>query len=182
MYGRLLWLISLQGYTARPNRVGTRPGVRQQRVLSCFWRDSCCMTKYDQISSGVSHRPITEGTGEWSSRNYVFCYFFFFEFFFNLIFFFWIFVTSDERGGAMPLYGKWVCLWCYMGTPQRRGLLGWLKYLTPYYSSSLDDCRPFPIWNLNLKELSWFFWSYGSRYVNDTLCCIEKVNVWNASL
>jgi hypothetical protein len=43
-------------------------------------------------------------------------------------------VTSDERGGAMPIYGKWVCLWPYMGTPQRRGFLGWLKNLTPYYS------------------------------------------------
>jgi hypothetical protein len=52
-----------------------------------FRYDSCCMTKYDQITSGVSHRHITEGTGESSSRNYVFCYFLFikrFNFFFNL--------------------------------------------------------------------------------------------------
>ena len=30
------------------------------------------------------------------------------------------------------------------------------------FSSSLQvvfDCRSFPIWNLKLKELSWFFWS-----------------------
>jgi hypothetical protein len=40
--------------------------------------------------------------------------------FLNILYFF----TSDERGGAMPLYGKWVCLWPYMGTPQRRGFLG----------------------------------------------------------
>ena len=35
----------------------------------------------------------------------------------------WIFEHSNSlrrqfRGGVMPLYGKWVCLWPYMGTPQ----------------------------------------------------------------
>ena len=44
---------------------------------------------------------------------------------------------SDERGGVMPLYGKWVCLCPYMGTPQRHGFLGWLKLITPYYSRLL---------------------------------------------
>ena len=34
-----------------------------------------------------------------------------------------IFVTSDERGWAMPIYEKWVCLWSYVGTPQRWGVL-----------------------------------------------------------
>jgi hypothetical protein len=34
--------------------------------------------KLDYILSGVSHRPITEGTGESSSRNYVFFLFFLF--------------------------------------------------------------------------------------------------------
>jgi hypothetical protein len=50
-----------------------------ERVSSRFWCDSCCMIKYDQISSGVSHRPITES----SSRNYVFVVVFF-DFFLNL--------------------------------------------------------------------------------------------------
>jgi hypothetical protein len=49
-----------------------------------FRHDSCCMTKYDQMTSGVSHRHITGGTGESSSRKCVFCYFSFFEFFYNL--------------------------------------------------------------------------------------------------
>ena len=44
-------------------------------------------------------------------------------------------MTSDERGGDMPMYGKWVCLWPYMGTPQRRGFLGGLKLITFYYSN-----------------------------------------------
>ena len=93
------------------------------------------MTKYDQISSGVSHRPITEGMGESSSRNYVFFYLYILrkkiEFLknFELLNFlnFFIFVTSDERGGVMPIYGKWVCIWLYMGTPQRHGDFGLTK-------------------------------------------------------
>ena len=44
--------------------------------------------------------------------------FFNFLIFCLIIFYFKIFVTSDESGGAMALYGKWVCLWPYMGTPQ----------------------------------------------------------------
>jgi hypothetical protein len=32
------------------------------------------------------------------------------------------------------LYGKWVCLWTYMGTPQRRRFLGCIKLITLYYS------------------------------------------------
>jgi hypothetical protein len=55
-----------------------------ERVSSCFWCDSCCMTKYDQITSGVSHRPITEGTSESSSRNYVILLIFNFLIFVNL--------------------------------------------------------------------------------------------------
>jgi len=31
--------------------------------------------------------------------------------------------ASDERGGVLPIYGKWVCLWPYMATPQRHGFL-----------------------------------------------------------
>jgi hypothetical protein len=31
--------------------------------------------------------------------------------------------------------------------------------LVPKFASSLFDCRSFPIWNLKLKELSWFCWS-----------------------
>jgi hypothetical protein len=50
------------------------------------------------------------------------------------------FFTSDERGGAMPLYGKWVCLWPYMGTPQRRGFFGCIKLSTPYYSYIPNLC------------------------------------------
>jgi hypothetical protein len=53
------------------------PVYVNERVSSRFWCDSCCMTKHDQISSGVSHRPITEGTGESSSRNDVFFLIFF---------------------------------------------------------------------------------------------------------
>ena len=46
---------------------------------------------------------------------------------------FWIFVTSDKRGGALPIYGKWACLWPYMGAPQRHGFFGGLKLITLYY-------------------------------------------------
>jgi hypothetical protein len=49
---------------------------------------------------------------------------------------FWTFTNflwRQFRGGVMPLYWKWVYLWPYMGTPQRRGILGCLKNLTPYY-------------------------------------------------
>jgi hypothetical protein len=50
----------------------------------------------------------------------------------------WIFEHSNILwrqfpGGVMSIYGKWVCLWPYMGTPQRHGFLGWLKLITPYY-------------------------------------------------
>jgi len=43
------------------------------------------------------------------------------------------FCDVSSGGGVMPLCGKWVCLWPYMGTPQRRRFLGWLKCVTPYY-------------------------------------------------
>ena len=33
------------------------------------------------------------------------------------------------------------------------------KRILPKFANSLFDCRSFPIWNLKLKELSWFFWS-----------------------
>jgi hypothetical protein len=33
------------------------------------------------------------------------------------------------------------------------------KKNSPKFASSLFNCRSFPIWNLKLKELSWFFWS-----------------------
>ena len=140
MYGRLLWLILLQGYTARPNRVGTRPVYVNERVSSRFWCDSCCMTKHDQISSGVSHRPITEGTGESSSRNDVFFFFFeclifkYFNFFQFLKFLNFCYVRRKE-GGVMPIYGKWVCLWPYMVPPAFLGFFGGLKCPLPYYYS-----------------------------------------------
>jgi hypothetical protein len=51
-----------------------------------------------------------------------------------------IFVTSDERVGAMPIYGKYVCLWPYMGTPQRHRFLGGLKLSTLYYSLVFNIC------------------------------------------
>ena len=38
-----------------------------------------------------------------------------------------------SRGGVMPLYRKWMCLWPYMGTPQRRAFLGGLKCVWLYY-------------------------------------------------
>jgi hypothetical protein len=44
-----------------------------------------------------------------------------------------IFLWRQFRGGVMPLYGKWVCLWPYMGTPQRRRFLGCIKLITLYY-------------------------------------------------
>jgi hypothetical protein len=52
----------------------------------------------------------------------------------------WIFEHSNclwgqFRDGVMSLYGKWVCLWHYMGTPQRCGFLGCIKLITLYYSS-----------------------------------------------
>ena len=50
------------------------------------------------------------------------------------------FVTSDESGGAMPLYGKWEYPWPYMVTPQRRGFLGCIKLNTPYYSYIPNLC------------------------------------------
>ena len=43
------------------------------------------------------------------------------------------FLWRQFRGGDMSLYGKWVCIWPYMGTPKRRGFLGWIKLNTPYY-------------------------------------------------
>ena len=44
------------------------------------------------------------------------------------------FVWRQFRCGVMPLlYGKWVCLWPYMGMPQRRSVLGCIKLITLYY-------------------------------------------------
>ena len=108
-----------------------------ERVSSRFWYDSCCMTKYDQITSRVSHRPITEGTDESSSRNYVFIFLGIFlkNFGFlkklNFLNFFerLNFLWRQFRVGV--IYGKWVCLWPYM-VPSC-GLLGWIKLITPYY-------------------------------------------------
>jgi hypothetical protein len=31
----------------------------------------------------------------------------------------------------MPIYGKWVCLWPYMGTPQHRGFFLGLTKMSP---------------------------------------------------
>ena len=39
----------------------------------------------------------------------------------------------QKGGGDMPLYGQWVCLWSYIGTPQRHGFLGYIQLKTPYY-------------------------------------------------
>ena len=49
----------------------------------------------------------------------------------------WIFEHSNFlwrqfRGGVMPLYEKWVCLWPYMGTPQCRRFLGCIQLFTLY--------------------------------------------------
>jgi hypothetical protein len=66
------------------------PVYVNERVSSRFWCDSCCMTKHDQISSGVSHRPITVQVSHRVEIMY-----------FLYSFIFWIFkhfVTSDERG------------------------------------------------------------------------------------
>ena len=49
------------------------------------------------------------------------------------IFFLW----RQLRGGTMPLYGKSMCLWPYMGTPQRHRFLGCIKCVSPYYYSYL---------------------------------------------
>jgi hypothetical protein len=71
------------------------PVYVNERVSSLFRCDSCCMTKHDQISFGVSHRPINEGTGE---SNYVFFYLNsnvnIFEFI-HFFIFFYFFLFSD---------------------------------------------------------------------------------------
>jgi hypothetical protein len=42
------------------------------------------------------------------------------------------------------------------------------RRILPKFASNLFDCRPFPIWNLKLKESFWFFfWLYGNWYVNE---------------
>ena len=117
MYGRLLCPILLQGYTARPNRVGICLGVRQRTSLVTFlvW-----FMLHDQIWSDLvrmSHRPITE----LSSRN---CVLFFLRMFWEFFFFyiFWILLNykffCDVSSGvvlcpymgngcvSMALYGK----------------------------------------------------------------------------
>ena len=103
------------------------PVYVNERVSSLFRCDSCCMTKDDQISSGVSHRPITEGTGE---SNYVifylnfnvnifeFIHFFIFLIFFNFLISFeflhfcdvrrkgWNYAHIWEMDVSMALYGN----------------------------------------------------------------------------
>jgi hypothetical protein len=69
------------------------------------------MTKYDQISSGVSHRPITEGMGESSSRNYVFFYLYILRKKIEFFYFCdvrrkgWGYAHIWEMGVYMALYG-----------------------------------------------------------------------------
>ena len=87
------------------------PVYVNERVSSRFWCDSCCMTKHDQISSGVSHRPSTEGTGESSSRNYVFFIFFYLLNFLNFL----KFCDVRRKGvGLCPYMGNgcvYVLIW-----------------------------------------------------------------------
>ena len=61
----------------------------------------------------------------------------------------------------MPLYGKWVCLWSYMGTPQRHEFLCWLKCPLPYY--------------FDIEEIEWglFFSESFSLSKNNKLSCFQ---------
>ena len=140
-----------------------------ERVSSHFWCDSCCMTKYDQITSGVSHRHITEGTGESSSRNFVFLYFLFLKCF-GIFWTFKIFVTSDKRGGTMPIYGKWVCLWPYMVTPQRHGFFGVNKTDHSLLLSRIDIKCSFLPWDDQIQNL------FLSSYVNEHIVFFPSAN------
>ena len=45
-----------------------------------------------------------------------------------------IFLWRQFRGGVMPLYGKWVCIWIICFPPSPLGFLGCIKLITPYYS------------------------------------------------
>ena len=44
-----------------------------------------------------------------------------------------IFLWRQFRGGVMPLYGKWVCIWIIWFPPSPLGFLGCIKLITPYY-------------------------------------------------
>jgi hypothetical protein len=73
-----------------------------------------------------------EGKKQFGILYKIFAFFIYFFLFFYLVEFLNFCDVRQKGVVLMPLYGKYVCLWPYMGTPQRRGFFGGLRCPLPY--------------------------------------------------